>query len=257
VDRDRVDDSSLNRSPLFTVRDVGNNKAVVTAAHLLRNGLAAEPHGEWFDEAVYGGHMFRDRPDLVIPTANDRDVRCSIQDQVPPLQIYGTTGRNWDAFLGRHIPLREDCLACRFPRPTRRGEPPLICATASIPVPSQTEAKPMDAALPFLSTAAGLLAVAELLKATLDRYPASPNFACLDFLGDLSDFVSDERRPVGSCQCASQSRIWLALNGKSRFASLSTAAVTHHDRQSSPQPGACVTLSSVPRVAERHAVETA
>jgi hypothetical protein len=23
-----------------------------------------------------------------------------------PLQIYGTTGKNWDAFLGRHIPLK-------------------------------------------------------------------------------------------------------------------------------------------------------
>ncbi len=238
VDRDTIDDSNLNRSPLFTSLDVGKSKAVVTAAHLLRNGLAAEPYVEWFDEAVRAGHVFLHRPDLVIPAANDRNVRHCIQDQIPPLQIYGTTGRNWDAFLGRHIPLQEDCLACRFPSPKTNGEPPLICATAAIPAPPQAEERQMDAALPFLSTAAGLLAVAELLKVTTQGYPASPNFACLDFLGDLSDFVLDQRRPKGSCRCALQSRIWAELNGASRFSSLSTAAESPHDDRESWNPPA-------------------
>jgi molybdopterin/thiamine biosynthesis adenylyltransferase len=234
VDRDTVDYSNLNRSPLFEARDVGSNKAVVTTEYLLRRGLVAEPCVEWFDEAVRAGHVFRARPDLVIPTANDRGVRHSIQAQVPPLQIYGTTGRNWDAFLGRHIPLREDCLACRFPRPPAEGEPPLACSTAPISELPQTQERPlMDAALPFLSTAAGLLAVAELLKSTTIEYPAGPNFACLDFQGDLSDFVLDERRPASSCQCAAQSRIWPTLNGKSRFSSLSTA-VSHDSEPESP-----------------------
>jgi len=168
VDRDRVDDSSLNRSPLFTFFDVDKQKAMVTAAYLRRHGLAVQPHVEWFDEAVLAGHLFLDRPDLVIPTANDRDVRWSIQDQAPPLQIYGSTGRNWDAFLGRHIPHQEDCLSCRFPRPRMEGEPPLVCSTVSIPAPQRTAAKP--------------------------------------------------------CRCTSQRRIWQALNGQSRFASLTETA---------------------------------
>jgi len=237
VDGDEVDDSSLNRSPLFTWLDVGRPKVEVTASYLRRSGLEAHAHEEWFDTAVREGHLFRDRPDLVIPTANDHDVRYAIQDQAPPLQIYGTTSRNWDAFLGRHIPLREDCLACRFPRARIEGEPPLACSTVSVSPPPRAKIQTMDAALPFLSTAAGLLAVAELVKATLEGYPANPNFACLDFRGDLSDIVLDQRQPTSSCRCVSQRRIWPALNSQSSFASLSGTAAKSPDESESSQAG--------------------
>jgi len=221
VDEDLVDESNLNRSPLFMALDVGRPKVKITASYLRRHGLIAHAYEEWFDAAVRAGHLFLDRPNVVIPTANDHDVRYSIQDQAPPLQVYGTTGRNWDAFLGRHIPLQEDCLACRFPRARMEGEAPLVCSTVRIPAPARTDGGLADAALPFLSTAAASLAVAELVKATLEGYPVNPNFACLDFRGNLDDFVLDQRSSRAACVCASQHRVWPVLNGRSHFAPLS------------------------------------
>jgi len=226
ADADLVDESNLNRSPLFMALDVGQPKVKITAAYLRRHGLIAHAHEEWFDAALRAGHLFQARPDVVIPTANDHDVRYSIQNQAPPLQVYGTTGRNWDAFLGRHIPLQEDCLACRFPRARMEGEAPLVCSTARIPAPARTDGGAADAALPFLSTAAALLAVAELVKATLEGYPMNPNFACLDFRGNLGDFVLDQRLPRATCACASQRRVWPVLNGRSRFATFSLERTT-------------------------------
>jgi len=219
VDGDSVDPSNLNRAPLFVAADLGLPKVEVVTSYLRRNGIAVRPHTTWFDDAVHAGDLFRDRPDLVIPTANDRGVRLAIQDQVPPLQIYGTTGRNWDAFLGRHIPVTEDCLACRFPEARIEGEPPLVCSTARIQASPAKALVSSDAALPFLSTVAGVLAVAEILKATGDGgYPLGPNFACLDLRGDLDDFALDQRLPNGDCRCTTQRRISPVLNGLSRFA---------------------------------------
>ena len=218
VDRDLVDASNLNRAPLFTFADISRQKTEVAAAHLRRAGIVVHEYPEWFDDAVAAGRIFNSRPDLVVPTANDRGVRHAIQHQVPPLQIYGTTGRNWDAFLGRHIPLKEDCIACRFPAPRPEAEPPLACATGRIPAPMPESNEAADAALPFLSTAAAALAVAELMKAALDSYPANPNFACLDLRGNMNDVLVYQRPPDPTCTCAAQRTVWSRLNGRSRFA---------------------------------------
>ena len=221
VDSESVEVSNLNRSPLFVVKDVGRRKVDVVAEYLERNESKAQPIAEWFDDAVREHQLFMSRPDLVIPTANERNVRHSIQHQVPPLQVYGTTGRNWDAFLGRHIPLQEDCLACRFPRGDL-SEPPLACSTGSVQTENRLGETSPDAALPFLSTAAAALAVAELLKVTnAEDYPCNPNLACLDFRGDLAGFAFDQRSAAPSCICDSQRPVWLSLNQRSRFASCS------------------------------------
>lgn len=260
VDGDRVDVTNLNRAPLFSFADVGKPKVQVVSSYLRRNGFDVEECEKWFDEAVDSGQVFAPRPDVVIPAANDRGVRHSIQSQVPPLQVYGTTGRNWDAFLGRHIPLQEDCLACRFPAPVVFDEPPLACATAPIRAPGDSHAESVDAALPFLSTAAAVLGVAELVKATLEGFPRNPNFACLDFGGDLSDFVRAQRRETARCHCTQQRRVWLELNGRSRFAALTTTASAAQIANAA-QPGVELTApanqhrcSSAARAVDLHAL---
>lgn len=216
LDGDVVDVTNLNRSPLFVFTDVAGRKCDVVASYLRRAGLDAVPVPVWFDQAVSHGLAFRERPDVVIPAANDRDVRRLIQNQVPPLQIYGTTGRDWQAFLGRHIPLAEDCLACRFPIQAP-ATPHLACGTGYVVVPNSAGVS-QDAALPFLSTAAGVLAVAELLKAVTEFLPMNSNFACLDFRGPLSDFMVVQRDASIGCICQGQHGVWNRLNGATRFA---------------------------------------
>jgi hypothetical protein len=216
VDGDRVDATNLNRSPLFFFADVDRSKADTVASYLRRSGVVATSLEMWFDEAVSTGLAFRGRPDIVIPAANDRGVRHAIQHHVPPLQVYGTTSRDWQAFLGRHIPLHDDCLACRFPI-DGPATPPLVCATASLPT-SRPEVPTRDAALPFLSTAAAVLAVAELAKATEDSFPVNANFACLDFKGPLTDFLAVQTHPSPGCICQSQRQVAERLNSGTRFA---------------------------------------
>ncbi len=220
VDRDRVQNSNLSTAPIFFADRVGDEKVEIAAEYLKRNGLAAVAHPFWFDEAVAAGRIFVERPDLVVPAANERDVRREIQHQVPPLQIYGTTGRNWDAFLGRHIPLKEDCLACRFPRTHPVGEPALACGSGTLPSLPEAET-PVTATLPFLPTTAAVMAVAELVKTALPGYPQNANFACLDFLGSLGDFLLVPNAPRPGCICDTQRAVWERLNGGKRFASLS------------------------------------
>jgi hypothetical protein len=135
-----------------------------------------------------------------VAVANERDVRRQIQHQVPPLQVYGTTGRNWDAFLGRHLPLKEDCLACRFPQPQGVGEPPLACGSGILPAALETGTS-VTATLPFIPTAAAVMTVAELAKTRLLDYPRNANFGCLDFLGNVADFVTIARQRSGGCIC--------------------------------------------------------
>jgi hypothetical protein len=214
VDRDLVEVSNLNRSPLFSFADVALAKVKQTAEYLRRAGLNADAVPAWFDEAVEAQQIFAVRPDVVVPAANEREVRQLVQHAVPPLQVYGTTGGNWQAFLGRHIPLVEDCLACRFP-PQRSDQPALACATGNIDAPEA--AQPRDAALPFLSAAAAVFAVAELLKLR-NGPPANPNFAVLDFRGPLQDFFIEQRPARDDCFCRTQRPVWHKLNAGTLFA---------------------------------------
>ncbi|SRR6266545_6884867 len=220
VDRDRVQISNLSTAPIFFADRVGDEKVEIAVEYLKRNGLSAVAHPLWFNEAVAAGQIFVERPDLVIPAANERDVRREIQHHVPPLQIYGTTGGNWDAFLGRHIPLKEDCLVCRFPRAHPVGEPALACGSGTLPPLPEAET-PVTATLPFLPMAAAVIAVAELVKTALPGYPRNANFACLDFLGSLGDFLLIPHGPRPGCTCEGQADVWRALNRPTMFSRLS------------------------------------
>ena len=220
VDGDRVQIPNLSAAPLFLADHVSDLKVEIAAEYLQRHGLAAVPHPVWFDEAVAAGRIFVQRPDLVIPAANERDVRRRIQHQAAPFQVYGTTGRNWDASLGRHIPLREDCLACRFPQARPAGEPTLACGWGTLPAVPETQT-PVTATLPFLPTAAAAMAVAELVKTAFPGYPWNANFACLDFLGRLGDFLVVPHAPRQGCICDGQRDVWQSLNEATRFARLS------------------------------------
>ncbi len=77
----------------------------------------------------------------------------------------------------------------------RRSDPPLACATIRLPA-SRPDTERADAALPFLSTGAAVLATAELVKATMNSFPLNPNFACLDFHGPMFDLLLVQRKSL-------------------------------------------------------------
>jgi hypothetical protein len=215
-DMDKVKRLNITRSPIFKEADVGENKVEVTANYLRRcgvNSVATEPRA--LDECARWTERRAGTPDLLIAAANERNVRPYIESMYPPIQIYGTTGRNWQAAVLRHIPVRDACSCCVFPE----GEhPPTACATDTMPTGSSDDQA--DASLPFLSFAAGLMAAAEILKLSMPNYPFSEHRAYL-FTDPQPRLMTVRGRRRPGCLCASRSpETHSKVIEGSRFASL-------------------------------------
>lgn len=174
-DMDRVKVTNLSRSPTFVARDVGDFKVHSVERYLRSVGvtdISAEACA--LDEKPLWRNREEGTPDVLISAANERNARFVAESGFPPTQIYGTTGQNWQASVIRHVPLVDPCSCCLFPVATSR---PMACATGKV----TTEiGEHVDAALPFLSFAAGLMAAAEILKRGLPGYPFSCNRVTLN-----------------------------------------------------------------------------
>ncbi|MGH7121479.1 MAG: ThiF family adenylyltransferase [Acetobacteraceae bacterium] len=175
-DMDKVKVHNLDRSPLFIDRHVGWEKVKAAADYLSALGVSdVDPEPVALDEAATWRERPPGVPDILISAANERNVRAVIENNYPPLQIYGTTGRHWQAAVIRHAPFEDPCSCCLFPE---TAHAPTTCATGSVPQADTGEQ--MDAALPFLSFAAGAMAAAEILKRGLPGYPFVANRVILN-----------------------------------------------------------------------------
>lgn len=100
------------------------------------------------------------RAQLVLPLANDREVRHLVGQRGDPVVLHATTSPAWEAQFHRHIPDLDDCICCRMP--PARSAPRFKCSTAQAATTPDGES--VDAALPFLSAAAGLMLVRGLMR---------------------------------------------------------------------------------------------
>ena len=225
VDRDVVKVENVRRSALFTSQDALNEdpKVDVASRWLSEVGVRRiEPHIAWLDE-MHGRWLGRGpgTPDILISAANDRSVRPHIENGFPPLQVYGTTGRNWQSTLFRHIPLNDACSLCV---PGTETVPlPALCATAP-PASPDDDADKDDVALPFLSYAAGLMAAAEIAKVALTGKAIGRNRVFFDpRTPALVRAVTLIRKAGCVCELRDATVHQAAIQG-SRFASLSLKA---------------------------------
>jgi hypothetical protein len=218
LDHDLVEFVNLNRSPIFGVSDVGRPKVAVGADYL-RPVAPVEAFAGTYGQYIEQSGRKPEDVDLILPLANEFGVRSTIENNFPPLQIYGTTFE-WGINYHRHIPLIEDCSVCRFPEDAQQA--PLVCAGAQIETPTNER---VDAALPFLSVGAAALAVADLIKLQLPDYPFSPNFTEIDFKGDMTHPFSYQRPRKAGCLCSTRSgRIHEKLIASTRFSQVSLTA---------------------------------
>jgi hypothetical protein len=156
VDGDFAELHNTNRSLGLFPKDAGwPDGQPVRKASAAAALIGAQSADVWYDQ--FDQDSFK--PDLVLPLANDRGVRNQIAARGEPVLIHATTSRLWEAQLHRHIAGRDDCIACRMPQPA--AEPAFSCSTGPVPVKS---GQSTDAALPFLSAAAGLLLLAGLFR---------------------------------------------------------------------------------------------
>ena len=175
VDRDNIELENVTRSALFSWQDALEEASKVeVVCRWLRDAGVEQiaPRIAWLHEIL---DLWIERPigtpDFLISAANERNVRSVIEAAHPPLQVYATTGRNWQATLFRHIPLRDACSRC-VPG-AKAPQNPRQCATGS-PAP-ESSGDEDDIALPFLSYAAGLMTAAEIAKLAMAGRTDAPN----------------------------------------------------------------------------------
>jgi hypothetical protein len=221
-DHDVVKVENLDRSPIFTyvAAKSGQRKVDAIAQYLERLGIRATPEPYWLDNSPIWKARQQGVPDIMISAANERNVRYGIESLYPPIQIYGTTGQNWQASVLRHIPTQDACTCCIFPPlPAATTD----CATGSVNRldPATGEVTQVDAALPFLSFGAGLMAAAEACKLLLFKYPFSVNRACFTPCADEVVFARSVQIRDG-CLCRGRSpTVHAKMIAGSKFANLS------------------------------------
>jgi len=221
LDRDHVETSNLNRSPLFMAIDaaLARSKVDVVAAFLARAGVKVDGlQGHWRDyEDAVSMRAF----DVWVSLTNEDGAWASLPFLLPPVVLHGTTTSGWGASCGRHIPRLEDCTACRMPRPLAEFRGP--CAEGDIaPVPTT----PVRAALPFLSAAAAALVVAELSKLGLPGATCLPNSVHADLRFGLPAIMSLSLGPTAGCKGCTMSMLpaWEDRGGRGRYHLLSRVA---------------------------------
>jgi molybdopterin/thiamine biosynthesis adenylyltransferase len=221
-DRDKVKRENITRSPVFVDQDIRSCKAEVTKSWLKRCGLADVSHEPvMLHESRRWTHRASGTPDLVIAAANEHNVRHLIESMFPPVQVYGTTGRNWQASVIRHAPMVDPCSCCLFPETAHM---PTECATD--PEAGAHGHEQVDAALPHLSFAAGLMAAAEILKLSVPDYVMAPNRAFLFTKPELRLVrASVSLRPGCLCQARSDA-VYRTMIAESRYAAVSRLGST-------------------------------
>jgi len=169
-DHDKVKRQNLDRSPIFIASDVDDPKVKAVERYLKAIGVR-DVHGDPHALHECDAWLNRDagHPDVVIAAANEMKVRYFIEAGYPPLQLYGTTGKNWQVASVRHEPSGPACSLCLFPEDAAPGD--TACATAPPETKSSSDEPEVDAALPFLSFAAGLMTAAEVAKRLLPGFP--------------------------------------------------------------------------------------
>lgn len=223
LDRDRVELSNLNRSPLFDVSHAlaGEVKTIAAARYLARHGLETRVvNGTWHE---YAGRMAGEQFDVWASFTNEDGAWAEVPFQLPPVVLHGTTTSGWGFGAGRHIPRRDDCTLCRMPRPEAEFRGP--CAEGEIEEASAA-AEPKRASLPFLSAASASLVLAELVKLSSPEVVRLPNDVAADLRYGLPAVMSLTRLASNACRgCrAAASKLWESRGGRGRYRLYSEAA---------------------------------
>lgn len=175
IDPDGVGIHNITRSPVFTDAHAKIDLAKVEAVAAFLRGAGAG-HVAVDPVPLHESTLWNSREtgstDVLISAANEFNVRYHIEMGFPPIQLYATTGRNWQTTLMRHLPGGNACSLCVFPPDENFA--PMACATDGFTAPHPViDENRTDAALPFLSFAAGLMTAAEVLKLSAPGYPFS------------------------------------------------------------------------------------
>lgn len=235
ADFDSVEPPNCSSSLSFTADDSVTTpltkKVDVCDRVLKSSGVIAKVFPDPFTGDIYSAV----KPDLILCLANEQAVWPAIQYNYPPLVYHATTTPNWGINFGRHIPIEEWCIVCRFGITDYKFKP--VCSTAVVEV----EEKKILGVLPFLSPSAAVMTLAEVLKLSRDNYPANQNFYQFSFKNlPGAEFIGQQKERRPDCEvCSTQSADFYPklLENSKYFHLLGTWPVAHSQTCSDGKSG--------------------
>ena len=204
IDFDKVEFTNCNRSLCLNPFDVIQQKYKVDACSetLKTSRMEPVPFIGNYNEVISKGHFLDTPPDIILCLANEQNIWNCIQHNFPPLILHATTTPNWGLNFGRHIPLKEWCIMCRFGNEIEHEFTP-ECSTGHLEVAGNKNESALGV-LPFLSTASATLILSELAKLGRTEYPVNKNFIGFSMKTHEGSFVQMQRNRKEGCICTEQ-----------------------------------------------------
>jgi hypothetical protein len=169
---DHIEDHNTTSSLLFGYDDARvEKKKVICCSDYLKNAkisVAPFPYDFRDFKATYEKTDVYP-PDVILCFANEDNVWSSIQNSYPPISIHASTSKSWGINIGRHIPLKDNCLVCSF-KDYINSTFTATCAEVEISTEDRSSGeRDHTAILPFLAPAAATVALSELVKIGLNK----------------------------------------------------------------------------------------
>jgi hypothetical protein len=212
VDADEaVELHNTSSSLLFDLNNLagGKTKPVICAEHLSAKRFVVHPpfNGDYRDFG-YTHDQQTKSADIILCFANDHNIWSTIQHLYPPVVFHATTSRSWGLNIGRHIPLKDNCIMCTFQDLAAKVYVPK-CSEAEMPgapaIADEAEPKePHASILPFLSPAAAVITFAEVVKLLMGKIK-NENTTQFNMSTKEGNFIEDQYRAKGCYICKDQS----------------------------------------------------
>jgi hypothetical protein len=216
IDGDFVDETNLNRSLGYFASHAslsgGGPAAKARATASLIPG--ATPFVGWWNDFIESDPA---APDVLVPIANEYEIRPAVAAYGHPAVLHASTSPSWTAELHRHLIPTDDCIACRLPETAPRFQ----CASAPARRQSDGSAGSDDAALPFLSGAAGVLLTAALVQLQEGNWSSHSANHWRCWFDQAARPISTSRwRCHSTCTATPPEPVRRAIHGKTRWAAL-------------------------------------
>ena len=163
VDFDIVKEQNLSSSLLFSKDNAKNKDKKVDACYSFVDdtNIKFYSHDKDAKEFLSYQEGKKESADIFLCLANERKVWLDVQYSMPPLTYHATTTKSWGVNFGRHIPIKEWCLICRFKDEVNHVMVP-TCSEGVIG--NSDNGEEILGMLPFLPPIASVILLADIFK---------------------------------------------------------------------------------------------
>lgn len=219
IDFDIVKIENCSSSLGFSSQDAFNKNLKVDFCHkaLQKSSLSSFPFEGDYSKFIKEGIYPNNKVDMILCLANERNIWSTIQENYPPIVFHATTNSSWGINIGRHIPIVEWCLMCRFQDEININFKP-NCGSGEVQI--KDESKSVLGSLPFLSPGSAAILLSEIIKMAMNKTISEYNFLAYSFKPTNNNYIQKiSRLPLANCKtCYNQySSIFEVKNKNSKY----------------------------------------